>query len=337
MPMPVLSQSGLAESDRFDTELVVLVDKEFAANDTFDTVIADRNSGRTCMTDDLPLRLLSGHSKLSPRRRVGMRYAEISRLNCEVAEIRAQLARLIDRPILEALLESPVKMAFLIDSEGGDIEVQNSCLRAAEYVNQRSGEVTSLVTGSAQSAAFSVMAIAENIHVLTNSALLWHFSSTNEGVERARTVNELREGVRLSKRNSRELEELFVLLRRSPFFSNELRDQFLGMIKNPNNKEGQVTFTGQNLTNLLIADFCYDDVRRMAKWFDNQYVAMDNAFIMDFWVLSDLITRNIPAGESWHDISFERAREDLIVGMDNNIVKRRRLRKRFLKRMHNET
>lgn len=330
------SQSGELLTERFDAELVVLVDKEFSPKDTFDSVVADRNTGRTQMVDDLPIRMLSGHSKLSPRRRVGMGSREISKLNLEMAEIRDQVRHWVGQQVLESLLEGPVKMAFLIDSEGGDIEVQNECLRAAEFVAQNGGEVSGYVTGSAQSAAFSVMAAAEKIHVLAKSSLLWHFSSTNDGVERARTVRELRSGVRLSKRNSRELEELFVLLRRSPYFSPKTKDHFLQVIKDPANEEGEVTMNGEELATLGIADYFYDGVKRMAKWFHEDFVAMDNQFVRDFWILSDLIIKGLPEDSDWQKFGFEKARGDLKKSLDKNFGKKRRMRQRFLKKMHNE-
>jgi hypothetical protein len=299
-----------SSNDRnFDAEMIVVADGEFREDASFPVVVTDCKSGETVTADLTACALMGRYAELKNPCLLRLSGEEIDRVQGEAIDCHAQAAEILNEDLLDIILNGRVKMAFLIDSDGGDGVVLEEYQRAADYVNYNGGLSQSYIFGHAFSAGFELMTKSREIYAMDRSHLGWHFSELSG--ERRRVVQSLRQAEPLPREKSRQLDDLFKFLGKSPYFSREMKDCFMAQIVEPDNHEGELEFTGQELYDLKIIHATFARLRAMKAFFDLQYMSASGPLVKDFWGQSLETFRQIRHRRDWRDIDFEEKRAAL--------------------------
>ncbi|MCC6643786.1 ATP-dependent Clp protease proteolytic subunit [Candidatus Peregrinibacteria bacterium] len=223
-----------------------------------------------------------------------------------------KLQRVWGKRVLETMLEGRLKIALLIDSDGGvmsHLDYFNDAL--AYWKDGVDTKVEAYVFGHAMSAGFSLMCEADQIAVLPRSEMMWHFSS-NSTNQRRKLVNSFRKNLPLPDSNLMEVEKLRRFLYRNSvykyadFAKRKVREGILA----DSTGRGEIGFVGANCFKAELANEMFDDVVSMARHFNSRYrIAVDKK-VTEFWVLSAINESSVDSLESWRYVNFEKMRAD---------------------------
>lgn len=294
----------------YDGELVVMADAEFSDKNPFNVVVVDRVSGRVFETNDAVCELLRRHHDIRTPPASG-RHSVAKR---ELLEMRAaasfsRVNRDLDEDVIDLLLEGKIRVASLIDSDGGDMDVLRNYQRALEYLTVNGGKSEAFVVGHSGSAAFELMASSQNIYLMLKTALLWHFSDIHG--ERRSAVQDLKHARQIPRDKEKELMELFDFLSRSDGFNSVVRGRYLAEITHGGNPEGELGFSGGELLAMGLVRQAYMRIGNMRRCFENRYYACESSRVREFWGLSTLLVREAGDFDEWDSFNFEERRKEM--------------------------
>lgn len=283
-----------------DYEITLLVDKEFDANSGF------RADLRLC---DEPER-----SWTTAKSRVMLDYLAVqgnkSIAPGKIGEAYLSAKSIFGNKALSTIAEGRGRIALLIDSDGGSVDVERyykRMLKTLTNANART-EVDAFVLGHACSAGFGLMCVANGISVLSNSILMWHFSDDGNN-RRPKIVSRLEKNMVLRRGYRKELDDLIRFLRRSRYIRYENKEKLVkDFILDSKDPEGEVYFRGDYAYEQELVDASYVDPIKMGRDYASRYLGMINQSVSDFWVISKLTASEAGDRLNWRNFDFEKAR-----------------------------
>jgi hypothetical protein len=170
-----------AEKEQFDGEMVVIADGEFKFERQFHSMLQSRITGEVGIVDSmLPIRAIEKREILK-RMEAGKNQDNLEETREKSRGFNRQLKSVVGKEMTEIIIEGRLKIAFLIDSNGGDVIVFDIYNEALRSIEDRGGLSQSFVTGTAASAAFYLMTATREAYVLNKTSLIWHHS--DDGVD----------------------------------------------------------------------------------------------------------------------------------------------------------
>jgi hypothetical protein len=296
--------------DNFDAELVTIVDKKFEYEEPFVTLVADRQTGAVAKVDldlwevlDLQRRLENAEEMR--KEEVPKSAVEIRRkLSVELNERLDYLALKIERNLLEVIMDGRLKIAFLIDSDGGSMHVCNLYRSVLEREGQRLMS-EAYVSCHGVSAGFELMTAVDKACMLRKSHLLWHFSDSDD-FRREDKVKKLKESKVMPRQVVEELGGLINYFSRSKNVDQEYLDSLMRLVTMKDNPQGDLWFSGAEMAELELAQV-HQDIESLQTKFNTAYKLSGDFRIKEFW---DISAQNIEemGGEYWGDFFVEMMR-----------------------------
>lgn len=293
----------LTINDGVDAELAVVADAEFKGTHLHRTSILDRDDQSRHFGRRITEALIKYVALL---RRGKEEDAD------QLLYLGKKLQRNLGKRVFETLIEGRLKIALLIDSDGGDIRHLKYFEDALGFWKDRGNDSTKVeayVFGHAMSAGFFLMCEAENIAVLPRTELLWHFSGHSVG-QRKSLVKSYKQNLAFPKQNLIELQGLVKFLRKNSIYAQEdfairkAREKIL----EDTTGQGDVSMLGAHCFKAEMVNEMYGDVISMARHFNARYrIALDPK-VEEFWVLSAMAEDDVSSMESWRFINFEKMR-----------------------------
>lgn len=301
--------------DGFDAEVVTIVDREFDSRDPFLSIMGDRKSGELIDFDEEIWILLNLEGKLKReswlKKASGKRYAGKRKYYQFLADkfnsCLKNLSEKIPTELLEVIMEGRLKIAFLIDSDGGDMVL---CERYCDVLKSLGGRSLSqvFITSHASSAAFELMTFAKESFMLNKSYLLWHFSDSCYS-RREDKVKKLKSKKEIPEQVQREIEEMQNYFSRSGKFDQKYLDYLMELVTFEGNPQGDLIFCGDQMAELGLAK-AYKSIESMQQRFNAEYMTRIDPEIVEFWELSKEVIEEM-GDDSWGDHQVEEIREKL--------------------------
>jgi hypothetical protein len=276
--------------DGFDAEVVTIVDREFNYDAPFLSIMGDRKSGEFLDLDQNVWHLWREQSEIKRQRWLknakGKNYAgrrlQYHNLVKEYNKNYSILSGKVKRDVLEIIMEGRLKLAFLIDSDGGDMALCNMYRNALKALDSRSHS-EAYITCHAASASFELMTAVNQPVMAKKSYLFWHFSGTSDSrrqdVEKLKTQADVPENIKI------EMDELLDYFYRSRKVDKEFLDTTLRMLTDEDNPEGDLIFCGTEIAELELAK-AYPTVEAMQRRFNGHYMTRIDPYIKEFWDIS---------------------------------------------------
>lgn len=299
-----------------DYELTLLVDKEFDANSGFraDLRLCDEpeRSWTTAKAKKmLDYLAVQGNKSIAPGK---------------IGEAYLSAKAIFGNKALSTIAEGRGRIALLIDSDGGSVDVERYYKRIVKTLTNSNPntEVDAFVLGHACSAGFSLMCAADDISVLSNSILMWHFSDDGNN-RRPKIVSRLEKNMVLRRGYRKELDDLIRFLRRSRYLRYESKETLVkDFVLDSKDPEGEVYFRGDIAYEKELVDASYDDPIMMGRDYAARYLGMTNQAVSDFWVLSKLTANEAGHRLNWRNFDFEgtrvRTRSELSDTLRNEVL-----------------
>ncbi|MCC6643271.1 hypothetical protein IT411_00820 [Candidatus Peregrinibacteria bacterium] len=252
------------QSEQFEGELIVVLDREMGPADIVYTTAIDYSSGQKndkagglllellALTEEVVT--LSCNKRLSAENKRLLRHKK-AELNFLLEIFSRQ--KLISKKILELLMEGKVKTGIWIDSIGGYTDTKEKLLCVADHLDRRQGKVSTYTDIKAASAAFDIAFLGHEINALKKSEFMWHFSDSDES-PRTTKIAQFKAKGDLDEAGQQELEELMDILDQAkPGFKEKLWAEVLRQINHPDNQDGDVYFQGADLAEAGLITNCY--------------------------------------------------------------------------------
>lgn len=282
-----------------DYELTLVVDKEFTAKSAFRADLRfcedpDRRWTTSKINRMLDYLSIQANTSMPPEK---------------IGEAYLAAKTLFGNKALATIVEGRGRVALLLDSDGGNVDAEKYYKRVLKTLTAGSNtEIDAFVLGHACSAAFGLLALADDISVLPQSVMMWHFSDDGNN-RRQETVSRLEKNQSLRRDYRKELDDLVRFLRRNKYLRYDSKEKLVrDYVLDSKDPEGEVYFSGEQAYVQEMVDACYDDPISMAKYYQQRYLGITNPSVMDFWVLSKVITGAIPGDTEWRYVDFEQAR-----------------------------
>lgn len=296
----------MLEADRkFDAEVAVTIDREFSELTPFQIVVA-AGDRELVSTDPVIFDLLEKYELLSrdpTQTRLSPR--DLERLMHQANELYGMAEFYLGAEVLEVLLDGRVKVALLIDSDGGDMDVHNRLDRSVAYWRKGGGESQAFVYGHAHSAGFDTLMKADARYVLDKSSLIWHFSDSDG--ERRQSIEGLRQMSKIFRRNQQELAELRAFFELSPDFNEQIWTRMVTEIVALNNPDGDLFFSGKELQQMQLAR-SFKRLKSLFAKFRSEFYLADSLAVRDFWILSEVLDAQVRNNSDWQSLDFENMR-----------------------------
>lgn len=299
--------------DNFDAEVVTIVDREFESDKPFLTTVASRATSTYADFDDNVWQFWNLQRKVADqawlKKAKGKKYAGRKGSYQEIVRkynnYEKTLKEKHTNEIMEVLMEGRLKIAFLIDSDGGSTELLGLYTDALKALDQRSHS-QAYVTGHASSAALDLTMKSNQALMLDKSHLFWHFSG--EPQTRRESVEKLKKNLEMPRREHGEILELREYFDRSKHIDDKYFDYLLEVIQREENPEGELIFCGRELAELNLVR-SYKDIQSLRRRFNSEYMARIDEPIKEFWNISEKIIEEIGDG-IWEDFFTEAMRAD---------------------------
>lgn len=283
-----------------DYELTLVVDKEFTDNSGFRADLRFSDQPERVWSSTKAHKLLSYLSLLGGGNSVPIG---------KKGEAYLAAKQIFENKLLSTILEGRGRIALLIDSDGGSVDTEKYYKRALKTLKiARGTKVDAFILGHACSAAFSLMCMADDVSVLPDSVLMWHFSDDGN-TRRSNLVSQLSGQQFLKKSFKKELAELINFSKRSKYLRYLPREQVINdLVINAGNPDGEVYFRGDDAFEQELVDACYTDPIMMGRYYADRYLGMASTTVSDFWVLSKVIADQAGDRKNWPNFNFEEAR-----------------------------
>ncbi len=256
--------------ENFDAEVVVGMDKaiDFACQDPA-MIMSKEQDTPTLIWAPLVAMSLSSLWKLHDEE------TEEGLTGFDVKAAMARLSRLRqkDRKLFEIICEGRLKIAFLIDCDGGDAFLMDMFRDSVDEVARRGGKSYAYVQ-NAQSSAMDVMMTTDVPLVKDDSMLMWHHATDTDS---GRVILDKDEVLA-------DIEDLMLFLNRGKGFK---KDQLVRRAKialaDPSNIRSTVFFSGEELKDAGCAKQSFEDLDEMRQHFAENFRSCSFEPVEDFW------------------------------------------------------
>lgn len=260
--------------EKFDGELIITADREIYAEDPLMVSIIDERTGAGNIPGPLLLEYLATLEEIRTlsiiKKPTDLQRRELKQ-RIEFAGVFARLMleeRVINKRLLEVITEGKVKAGLWVDSIGGDASISEKVKYAIHYL-YRDGEVSlhSYVHVKAASAAFDLAFLANDVNAMGKSIFNWHFSDSEDS-PRVEKVRKIKRNEELDEDTADQIAELRDILDCAHSDkADELWDNVLKQLNNPQNVDGDILFEGDYLHEVGLVNHCYDKVDELIAKF----------------------------------------------------------------------
>lgn len=260
--------------EQFDGEMIITADRELSPETPLLVTIIDTKSGEKASAGPLVLEMLSlleevasledpeAHPNPSSSTKEQI---ERKLLEARFCSIQLLEAGMLNKKLLETLIEGRIKVGLWLDSIGGEVEQENKVNWALDYLDKHHASVHSYVGIKAASAAFDLAFLGNEINALSRSVFIWHFSDSSEN-PRLQKVRQLHGQAALDDATSEEFNDLLSIFDRvSPEKKEQLIAEVLRQINHPHNHEGNVFLEGDYLHEMGLTNRSF---RKMSQLID---------------------------------------------------------------------
>jgi ATP-dependent protease ClpP protease subunit len=257
----------------YDGEMIVVAAKNFSVDRSFPVVVGDSKGDNTAFLPSLFVgKTLWSRVEAADAQKKGLDQETIDYWSGWAEKMEKKLKQQVNPELAKIILEGKLKLAFLLNSSGGDREAMEIYRDMIDHVAERGGRIEAYVTQGAASAAFDVAGEADKLFALEESLFAWHrtLSATTGKLVTALTtldIAELRDFIKKAK---------------SPW-----REEFIKRgeraLRNPRNPDGMMVFEGQELAEAGVVEKCFTDIEGMRTYFGRKYRNALHPQIWNFW------------------------------------------------------
>jgi hypothetical protein len=263
------------EKTSFDGEIVVVTDDQFTVQHRFPLLAFSYHDAEMAVLSSLSVaRSLSLRAELEDIRRGKAEY------DCRQTISLQQKSRYLDRSlsvsptreIMQTIWEGRMRVAFLINSPGGDVEPLDVYRDMLDYLQRKGGTSSAYATDLAGSAAFDLLGDVDHACVLDRSILAWHRTldmETDEVVQATKNLDLIQLGDVLNRARGLERRRLFRKVKKA--------------LADKDNPDGLVVFSGKELVQAGCLTESFAQVEDLRKHFSQRFWGASNDRVRQFW------------------------------------------------------